>query len=187
MNIDVASDMTVGLVKSLIEGDINISASKQKLSFNNHAIVDDAKTLDDVGVKEGDMMTVREDIPVQRRAPTAQPPQQDDAETLRLQALGDPNLMAQLRQHRPELADATSDSRRFREVWDGMQRAHRDAEAEKQRTIARLNADPMDVEAQIKIEEMIRQDAVYENLQMALQETPESKLRSSSSAIKHTD
>ena len=42
-----------------------------------------------------------------------------------------------------------------------------------QREIARLNADPYDVEAQRKIEEAIRQQAVMENMEHALEYSPE--------------
>jgi len=44
---------------------------------------------------------------------------------------------------------------------------------EQQREIERLNADPFDVEAQRKIEEAIRQHAVMENMQHAIEYSPE--------------
>jgi len=52
----------------------------------------------------------------------------------------------------------------------------RRASIEQQRLveIERLNADPYDVEAQRKIEEAIRQEAVLENLEHALEYSPES-------------
>lgn len=52
----------------------------------------------------------------------------------------------------------------------------RRASIEQQRLveIERLNADPFDVEAQRKIEEAIRQEAVLENLDHALEYSPES-------------
>jgi hypothetical protein len=52
----------------------------------------------------------------------------------------------------------------------------RRASIEQQRLveIGRLNADPFDVDAQRKIEEAIRQEAVLENLEHALEYSPES-------------
>lgn len=52
----------------------------------------------------------------------------------------------------------------------------RRASIEQQRLveIERLNADPFDVEAQRKIEAAIRQEAVLENLDHALEYSPES-------------
>jgi len=49
-----------------------------------------------------------------------------------------------------------------------------DQERQRQLEIARLNADPFDVEAQRKIEEEIRQEAVFENLEHAIEYSPES-------------
>jgi DNA damage-inducible protein 1 len=49
-----------------------------------------------------------------------------------------------------------------------------DAELQRQAEIERLNNDPFDVEAQQKIEELIRQEAVLENMQYALEWSPES-------------
>lgn len=49
----------------------------------------------------------------------------------------------------------------------------RNAESQRQNNIAALNADPFDIEAQRRIEEAIRQEAVLENLQHAMEYTPE--------------
>lgn len=49
-----------------------------------------------------------------------------------------------------------------------------DAELAQQREIERLNMDPYDVEAQRRIEEAIRQQAVLENMEHAMEYSPES-------------
>lgn len=116
---------------------------------------------------------------------------EQDAEMMRLQILGDPNLMRQLHEVRyryisfgpldhdagavaqtqPELANAVqSNPARFAELL----RQTRGAEMARQTEIERLNADPFDVEAQRRIEEAIRHQAVMENLEHALEYSPES-------------
>lgn len=68
---------------------------------------------------------------------------------------------------------AAGDPRRFAEILRTLRERQADAEAQKQREIALLNADPYDMDAQRRIEEAIRQEAVMENLNHALEYSPE--------------
>jgi DNA damage-inducible protein 1 len=99
----------------------------------------------------------------------------NDIERMRLSMLGNPALMSQISRARPEFAQAIrSDPARFATM---MQRefADRDRlESEKNHQVDLLNADPYDVEAQKKIEEAIRQQAVLENMEHAMEYSPES-------------
>jgi DNA damage-inducible protein 1 len=54
------------------------------------------------------------------------------------------------------------------------QERHRQAEVAQQQDMELMNADPFDVEAQKRIEEAIRQQAVIENMEQALEYSPES-------------
>lgn len=67
------------------------------------------------------------------------------------------------------MAQAFQSGERFREEYMRYQRMYREAQAEKQRQIALLNADPYDIDAQKRIEEAIRQEAVLENMQHAIE------------------
>ena len=107
----------------------------------------------------------------QRRQGPGQDPQ--EIETTRLSILGNPTAMAQVREQRPALAEAINDSNRFREVWMEMIRENEDREQERLEQMRLLNEDPFNVEAQRKIEEMIRQQSVQENLQFAYEHNPE--------------
>ena len=70
----------------------------------------------------------------------------------------------------PELAAAAqSDPTRFAELLRQTRRRQAEAEA----TLDTMNANPFDVEAQRHIEEAIRQQAVMENLEHALEYSPE--------------
>jgi len=67
-----------------------------------------------------------------------------------------------------------SDPARFAELLRQTQERQNTAEFQRQHEISLLNADPFDVEAQRKIEEAIRQQAVIENMEHAIEYSPES-------------
>ena len=74
-------------------------------------------------------------------------------------------------QTNPEIAEAVrSDPARFAELL----RQTRARQVEAERELERLEADPYSIEAQRRIEEAIRQQAVMENLEHALEYSPES-------------
>ena len=78
-------------------------------------------------------------------------------------------------QTQPELAAAAlTNPSRFAELLRQMPDRREQAELERQREIMHLNADPFDVEAQRRIEEAIHQQAVIENMEHALEYSPES-------------
>ncbi|KAG8882379.1 DNA damage-inducible protein 1 [Tulasnella sp. 403] len=93
---------------------------------------------------------------------------------MRLQLLGDPTLMQQLRETQPELADAVANNpRRFAELLSETRRKQAEAELQRQREIVALNTDPFNIEAQKKIEEAIRMQAIMENMEHAMEFSPE--------------
>lgn len=102
-----------------------------------------------------------------------------DPEMIRLQALGQPGALAQLRQFDDELADAVQDPARFRQAWENAMRSRRDvdrARAERQKELARLSAtDDFDIEAQARIEELIREEQVENERLNAHEFYPECK------------
>ncbi|RXK37373.1 DNA damage-inducible protein 1 [Tremella mesenterica] len=97
-----------------------------------------------------------------------------DLERMRLQALGNPQMMAQLRSQDPELARAIEAGLPdFIEAFSRQQRRNTEAQREKERQVELLNADPYDIEAQKKIEEAIRMDQVMANMEHAMEYSPE--------------
>lgn len=188
LTIDVGPDMTIADLKAVIQSDTNVPTRTQAIFYNGRELRDESQTLDQYQVKQDDMlgMLVRnaqtQDSQAQRRQASAprqtgqgsRPPTAGiDPEEVRLRALGDAETLARLRSQAPQLADAVSDPARFRQGWEVMERQAEEREAAKQREYALLNEDPFNVEAQAKIEEMIRQQQVEENLQNALDYNPE--------------
>lgn len=110
--------------------------------------------------------------PQQSQPPTRQLPEQN-AELIRLRILGDPQLRAELQRAQPELAASVDNPEQFAQYFHANAERERRALQERQQAIQRLNEDPFDVEAQAKIEEMIRQERVMENLQNAMEHNPE--------------
>lgn len=118
---------------------------------------------------------IRRNPPARAAAPrgAAGVPAQPDPEGVRQQLLMNPDAQNDLRRRDPELGAAINDPTRWREAFAMRQRQAEDAERERQNQIQLLNEDPFNVEAQRRIEDLIRQDRVVENLQKAYDENPE--------------
>ncbi|AEO67001.1 uncharacterized protein THITE_2115663 [Thermothielavioides terrestris NRRL 8126] len=103
----------------------------------------------------------------------ARRPAEQDPEVIRLQILGDPNLRGELARSRPDLVAVLEDPQAFARLFaESLERERRERE-ERSRQIQMLNEDPFDPAAQARIEEIIRQERVMENLQSAMEHNPE--------------
>lgn len=145
--------------------------------------------MEQLGIADGEMLAVhvRETRPAPVAAPASRPrPQQQaqaaagqgarqppDPETVRLQILGSPSMRAQLERQQPSLAAVVDNPAAFAsEMRASLDREQRER-IERQREVARLNEDPFNIDNQRRIEEIIRQERVMENLQSAMEHNPE--------------
>jgi DNA damage-inducible protein 1 len=163
-------------LKSFIEAETTLPAASLSIYLNGQAVAHESQTLEAAGIRDGEMLAVVVRQP-RSSAPPANPRpaavNQPDAEGVRQQLLTNAQAQAQLRERDPELAATVHDAIRWREAFTMRQRQVGDAERERQNQIALLNDDPFNVEAQRKIEELIRQERVVENLEKAYNENPE--------------
>jgi len=167
--VEIDPNMELGNVMVLLEAESSIPVSEQSISYEGRELSDATATMRGLGVGENAMLLLRRKL-----GRVAGRPIEQDAETMRLQILGDPRLMAQLQETQPELATAAqSDPARFAELLRHTRERQYNAALAQQREIERLNADPFNVEAQRRIEEAIRQQAVVENMEHALEYSPE--------------
>lgn len=181
--------MTFNDVKALVHGDTNIPPASQHFYYNSRVITDNSQSLEQLNIHEGDMlgMAVQDPVEFARRRthqaspntqplsrPSQRPREGTDPERLRLHIAGDPRMLEEVRRQDPELAASANDAEKFHTLWDQKQRSLAQAQAAKEAELALLNADPFNLEAQAKIEEMIRQERVAENVQKALEDNPES-------------
>lgn len=187
--------MTVETLRSSIHAETRIEPSAQHLYHNGKLITDTNKTMEQLQIGDGEMLAlhVRDmrgstGIPAggsaagSSRPTAAQQPAasrrsagQPDPETIRLQILGNPVSRQELQRTQPHLASVVDDPQRFAAAFAEATDRERRERMERQRQIAALNADPFDIEAQAKIEEIIRQERVMENLQNAMEHNPEGK------------
>ena len=180
--------MTIADLKGYIESETNIQTTAQRIYYGNRELVDDSKTLQQCGMTNDSMLGVQVRNPQAPSDGSSRPvgPQrrgaaqagsrqgaQTDPEMIRLQAMGNPNILATIRQSDPDLADAVQDPARFQQIFEEKIRQKVEMDAEIQRRNDLLSADPFNADAQREIEEMIRQEGVIENLQNAMEHNPE--------------
>ncbi|KAI9171194.1 DNA damage-inducible protein 1 [Paramyrothecium foliicola] len=181
LTLEIFPDMTLGTLRESVQADTSVPPTSQHIYHNGRLISDDTKTMEQLEIGDGEMLAVHvrhmqgsTGLPSQpRRQETRRRQPGHDPEVIRLQILGDPALRQQLQRQNPDLAAAVDDPARFNRMFqDSMDREQRER-LERQREIERLNDDPFNIENQRKIEEMIRQERVMENLQNAMEHNPE--------------
>ncbi|KAF4454528.1 hypothetical protein F53441_2957 [Fusarium austroafricanum] len=182
LTLEIFPDMTLATLRESIQAESTIPPTSQHIYHNGRLISDDAQTMEQLRIVDGEMLAlhVRDmrgstGVPEQARRPQPRrrAENEHDPELIRLQILGQPALRQQLQSQHPELAAAVDNPARFAQIFLDSQNREQRERQERQREIERLNDDPFNVENQRKIEEMIRQERVMENLQNAMEHNPE--------------
>ena len=96
-----------------------------------------------------------------------------DPEVIRLQLLADPRVRSEAERVNPQLVAAINNPQQFAQIFRSTADRQEEARRARIREIEALNNDEFNPEAQARIEEMIRQQGVMENLQNAMEYNPE--------------
>ena len=166
--LDVDTSIELENVKAILEAEFAIAPENQQILFLGRVLPDDKRTLASYGIKDGDLLVIHDT----RTMNTQNSEMSNLEELMRQQILQSPSMQQNLRQHNPVLLDAALRSpQEFKQVITQQRAKVQELQAAQEEL---LNADPFDVEAQKKIEESIRQDRVTENLEHAIEYSPES-------------
>ncbi|ELQ34313.1 DNA damage-inducible protein 1 [Pyricularia oryzae Y34] len=178
LSLEIFPDMTLDTVRSSVQAETGIDPRSQHLYHNGRLITDSSKTMEELQIGDGEMLALhvrssRSNAGAGPSNPGRQQREQQgsaaldhDPEVMRLTILGNPATRALIQQNNPQLAAVLDDPVAFRNMISGDRDRERRERAERQRAIQALNDDPFNVESQAKIEEMIRQECVQENLQI---------------------
>nr|VDC93553.1 unnamed protein product [Brassica oleracea] len=183
ITLDVDSHESVENVKALLEVEANVPIQQQQLLYNGNEMRNSDK-LSALGVKDDDllmMMVSNASSGYVRNAARSDLGMNPDGSALNPAAFqqhirGDANLMGQLFQTDPELAQVItgSDLNKLQDVLRSRHQQRSVVQRQKEEELALLYADPFDVEAQKKIEAAIRQQkGIDENWEAALEHNPE--------------
>uniref|UniRef100_A0A8R7URT8 Ubiquitin-like domain-containing protein n=1 Tax=Triticum urartu TaxID=4572 RepID=A0A8R7URT8_TRIUA len=176
LNLDVDPDESVENLKALLEVETQVPLQQQLLHFNGKEM-NNAEKLSAIGVHDGDLVMMvasnnRTSQDIMRLNP--------DGSAVNPQAFqqhirGDSQLMAQLLQNDPSLAQAIlgDDITELQNILRSHHQQRLQLKHKQEEELALLYADPFDVEAQKKIEAAIRQKGIDENWEAAIEHNPE--------------
>ncbi|KAJ2450516.1 DNA damage-inducible protein 1 [Coemansia sp. RSA 2336] len=171
--IEVDESMSLRDLSALIELDCNVAVKDQKLVRNKQEVIGLSRTLKELGFEAKDTLYIYDRSKPGDELIAAKLIEQ--VESHRQHVLSNPQLMRELEQTHPEIAHAARhDPHAFRRHLTELQRQQIGAAKRQRAEVERLQANPFDVEAQQRIEEMIRQENIMRNMEAALEHNPES-------------
>jgi len=191
LSLEILPETSVGMLKESVQAEVRIPKTSQHVYHNGQLLSDESKTMEQLEISDGDMLALHvRDMVGHTGLPAGERTQQParsqpsapgesgaggdpDPELLRLQILGNPAMRQQVVSQRPELAAVINDPARFAQAYRQMQDQEREEQRRRRQHIQDLNADPFDIDAQMRIAEMIREERVQENLQNAIEHNPE--------------
>lgn len=178
--VEVPEDMELVNFKVVCEMEAGGAGSSEENSgfvviFNGAQLLDDAKTLKQYNIREGDLVVMQRIANSRETRAPAQNPFNllgQDLSQLRNMLLSNPEQLAALRQQNPRLAETLSSSNpKDFEMEINRQRA--EYVKDQQLFMKMSNSDPFDPEGQRLIAERIHQSNIDANMEAAIEHSPE--------------
>lgn len=183
ITLEVDRDESVENLKALLEIESQVPLQQQQLLYNGKEMRN-AETLSRLGVTDGDLVMMVSSPSSSSRGNSNEVSLNPDgsavdAAAFQQQVRNNSDLMAQLFQSDPELAQAVlgNDLNKLQDLLRMRHRQRSELRRQQEEEMALLYADPFDVEAQKKIEAAIRQKGIDENWAAALEHNPEAFAR----------
>ncbi|KAL7130716.1 hypothetical protein ABFS83_13G152300 [Erythranthe nasuta] len=187
VTLDIDRDESVENLKALLEVETRVPLQQQQLLYNGSEMRNSDK-LSALGVGDGDLVMMISNASSSRSRAGAPANQAVgfnpdgsavNPSAFQQQLRNDSNMMAQLFQSDPELAQAIlgNDLNKLQDLLRARNRQRSELKRQQEEEMALLYADPFDVEAQKKIEAAIRQKGIDENWAAALEYNPEAFAR----------
>lgn len=182
ISTDVSAEMPVRDLKAYIEVESGSPSQSQVLVYKSKPMLELDEPLLKWGVEEDDMIIVFEENHIANQttnegAGTSVPAEMRElwaqVEKVRQQMLRDAVLRDGVKQRYPELVDVVNEPVKFRDLMISIEKKRVADDEARKRELKRLQDDPYNEESQRKILELIQQEAVMDNLNTALEHSPE--------------
>lgn len=185
ISTDVSAEMPVRDLKAYIEVESGSPSQSLVLVHKSKPMLELDEPLTKWGVEEDDMIIVfeenniseghasSEDANASSSVPAEMAELWAQVEKVRQQMLRDTVLRDGVKQRYPELVDVVNEPVKFRELMISIEKKRVADDEARKRELKRLQDDPYNEESQRKILELIQQEAVMDNLNTALEHSPE--------------
>ncbi|KAJ1934417.1 DNA damage-inducible protein 1, partial [Kickxella alabastrina] len=143
---EVSDSLELGDLRALLELNFDIPADRQRLHYNGRPLDGNSKTLQEHAIDDHSMIYISDNGQYQQQqVATGSSGLSPQMEAHRQQVLQNPQLMEQLRQTHPEIAQAVQNNpSEFARLMGVLQQQQQAIQNERQRELANLEADPFD-------------------------------------------
>lgn len=180
-NLEVNDDMDLDSFKALLATQLSQPKETILLFFNNLELREN-KPLKELGIKDNDLLafttannTKASLSTSDNRLSVTEQQFLNEIEALRNNLITNPRALENLKREQPELHDAVlKGPADFAAAYSKFEMHRSQLQLQKNQELAKLRDDPFNVEAQMKIESLIKEQNIMANMQNALEHNPES-------------